>query len=195
MRSRVRWRAASLVCASACVVALVACRPTFHGVVLEPPGPAPPLALADSTGATFDLAAQRGKVVLVFFGYTHCPDVCPTTLADWRKAKALLGADARDVRWIFVGVDAERDTPLATHRYAARIDPAFTGLGGTPAAVQATLAQWKIGVFRDAGGSDAAYTVSHPSAVYVIDREGRHRLLQRSGLPPAEVAEDIRNLL
>lgn len=180
---------------AAMAAALVACTPDFHGVVLDPPDPAPPLALVDSTGTPFDLAAQRGKVVLVFFGYTHCPDICPTTLADWRRAKALLGDDARDVRWVFVSVDAERDTPRAAHRYAARFDPEFIGLSGTPTAVTAALAQWRIGSFRDAGGTDGTYTVSHPSSVYVIDREGRHRLLQRSGLPPAQVAEDIRNLL
>ena len=182
---------------AALAAALVACTPDFHGVVLDPPDPAPPLALVDSTGAPFDLAAERGKVVLVFFGYTHCPDVCPTTLADWHRARQALGDDASQVRWVFVSVDPERDDPRAAHRYAAKFDPAFVGLSGTPSQVAATLAQWKIGAHRDDAGRDTtvSYTVSHPSTVFVIDREGRQRLLHRLGLPADQVAADVRALL
>ncbi len=179
----------------ALVASLAACTPDFHGVVLDPPDPAAPLALVDSTGRAFDLAGERGKVVLVFFGYTHCPDICPTTLADWTKAKRLLGDASRDVRWIFASVDPARDTPAVAQRYAAKFDPGFLGLSGDEAQVAAAMAAWKVASVRDAGGTDATYTVSHPSSVFVIDREGRVRLLHRNGLPAAQIADDIRALL
>ncbi len=171
--------------------------PAFNGVVLDPPEQAPRLHLADSTGQAFDLGAQKGKVVLVFFGYTHCPDVCPTTLVDWRHAADSLKAAAAEVRFVFVSVDPERDTPAITHRYAARIFPTFTGVTGSRAEIDATLADWKLAAFRDGvpGTADVAYTVSHPSQVFVVDREGRLRLMHRAGLTPAQIASDIRALL
>ncbi|MCU0626376.1 MAG: SCO family protein [Gemmatimonadaceae bacterium] len=185
----------SLLAGVACALLGACTGPDFRGVVLEPPEPAPALALADSNGTVLDLAGERGKVVLVFFGYTHCPDICPTTLADWRKAKGLLGDEARAVRWLFVTVDPERDTPQLAHRYAARFDRDFRGLSGTPDQVRAAMAAWKIGSVRDAGGTDSSYTVSHPSVVFVLDREGRVRLLHRQGMPPSAIAADIRALL
>ena len=174
---------------------LAACSPSFHGVVLDPPDAAPPLALVDSTGAAYDLAAQRGAVVLIFFGYTHCPDVCPTTLADWAKVKRLLGDEAADVRWLFASVDPDRDTPAVAQRYVAKFDRDFVGLSGSSAQVAAVMAAWKIASVRDAGGTDSIYTVSHPSSVFVLDRDGRVRLLHRNGLPAAQIAADIRALL
>ena len=103
------------------VAALVSCAaPHFNGVVLDPPDAAPALRLADSAGQVFDLAAERGKVVLVFFGYTQCPDVCPTTLLDWKRAADSLGEQLSRARFVFVSVDPERDTPAAAQRYASR---------------------------------------------------------------------------
>jgi protein SCO1 len=184
---------------TACLLTLVAgCgAPSFNGVALEPPEPAPALRLTDSTGAPFDLAQQKGKVVLVFFGYTHCPDVCPTTLVDWRHAADSLGAKAADTRFVFVSVDPERDTPAIAQRYAARFSPAFVGLTGTRTVIDSTMFAWKIASFRDGGASDssATYTVSHPSQVFVVDRSGRLRVMHRAGLTPAQIAADIRALL
>jgi protein SCO1 len=184
---------AALLCA-----ALVACTsPNFNGVVLEPAEKAPALRLSDSTGAAFDVVQQRGKVVLVFFGYTHCPDVCPTTLVDWRHVADSLGARASDVRFVFVSIDPERDTPALVQRYAARFSPAFVGLTGTREQLDSLKDAWKIAAFRDTGPADttSTYTVSHPSQVFVIDREGRLRLIQRPGLTTTQVASDIRALL
>lgn len=171
--------------------------PVFNGVVLDPPESAPSLQLADSTGKTFDLAAERGKVVLVFFGYTHCPDVCPTTLVDWRKVADSLGAKSADVRFVFVSVDPERDTPAISQRYAARFSPTFLGLTGTRAQVDATLGAWKLAAFKDGNPSDTSstYTVSHPSQVFVVDPSGKLRLMHRAGLTPAQITADIRALL
>jgi cytochrome oxidase Cu insertion factor (SCO1/SenC/PrrC family)/threonine aldolase len=110
---------------------------TWHGTPMDPTREAPPLALTGGGGQPFDLAAQRGKVTLVFFGYTRCPDVCPTTLADWSRARAALGADTAAVRFVFVSVDPERDTPADADAYARRFHPAFVGVSGTPGEVAA----------------------------------------------------------
>jgi len=171
--------------------------PSFNGVSLDRPEVAPSLTLADSTGVPFALDAQTGKVVLVFFGYTHCPDVCPTTLLDWKKAAAALDDRARDVRFVFVSVDPERDTPAVAQRYAARFNPEFIGLSGTPAEIEALLARWKLAAFRDniPGDTASVYTMSHPSQVFVVDPDGRLRLMHRAGLTPAQITADIRALL
>lgn len=180
------------------VLSLAGCDgPAFNGIALDPPEPAPALDLADSTGKPFTMADQRGKVVLVFFGYTHCPDICPTTLLDWKKASAELGRDTSKVRFVFVSVDPERDTPAVAQRYASRFSPAFTGLGGSRDQIEAMLRTWKLAAFRDGVPGDTAqvYTVSHPSQVFVIDPEGRLRLMHRAGLTPAQISSDIRALL
>ena len=171
--------------------------PSFNGVALDPPERAPVLRLVDSSGARFDLGQERGKVVLVFFGYTHCPDICPTTLVDWRRAADLLGPKAENVRFVFVSVDPERDTPALTQRYAARFSPRILGLTGTRPQVDAMLATWKLASFRDGdpGDTSMVYTVSHPSQVFVVDRDGQLRLMHRAGLTPAQVAADITELL
>jgi protein SCO1 len=185
-----------LLFAAAAVTACAA--PSFNGVVLDPAEPAPALQLSDSTGAQFDLAQERGRVALIFFGYTHCPDVCPTTLVDWRKAADSLGEERRrQVDFVFVSVDPERDSPAAAQRYAAQFHPTFRGLTGTRSDIDALLRAWKLAAFRDGVPSDTAtvYTVSHPSQVFVVDREGRLRLMHRPGLTPAQIAHDIRELL
>lgn len=190
-RMRVTLALLLLAAATACGT------PVFNGVALDPPESAPALQFADSTGKAFDLGAERGRVVLVFFGYTHCPDVCPTTLVDWRKVADSLGAKSADVRFVFVSVDPERDTPAISQRYAARFSPTFLGLTGTRAQVDATLGAWKLAAFRDGNPSDTSstYTVSHPSQVFVVDPKGKLRLMHRAGLTPAQITADIRALL
>lgn len=183
----------------AMALALAACNgPTFNGIVLDPPERAPRFRLVDSAGTPFDLEQQRGKVVLVFFGYTHCPDVCPTTLLDWKKVADSLGkADAAQVEFVFVSVDPERDTPATTARYAARFRPGFLGLTGSREQIDALMRSWKVAAYRDGVPSDTVtvYTMSHPSQVFVIDRDGRLRLLHRAGLSPAQITSDIKALL
>ena len=183
---------------AALCTALAACdSQNFNGVVLDPAEKAPTLHLSDSTGATFDVVQQHGKVVLVFFGYTHCPDVCPTTLVDWRHVSDSLGVKASDVRFVFVSIDPERDTPALVQRYASRFSPTFVGLTGTREQLDSLKDAWKIAASRDTGPADttSTYTMSHPAQVFVIDRDGRLRLIQRPGLTTAQVASDIRALL
>jgi protein SCO1/2 len=184
--------------------ALAACDrlrpPAFHGAALEPAQPAPPLRLPVAAAAprdTFDLAratADSGRAALVFFGYTHCPDVCPTTLHDWVRVRRALGADSARVRFVFVTVDPERDTPPAVARYVAAVHPAFVGLAGTRAAVDGVQRAWGVASFRE-GGDDATYTVAHPAQVFAVDPEGRLRLTFALGARPDDVAADLRQLL
>jgi protein SCO1/2 len=175
----------------------------WHGSPVDPPAPAPALALASGGGRAFDLAQERGKVVLVFFGYTHCPDVCPTTLADWSKAKRLLGADSSRVRWVFVSVDPERDPPDSAAAYARRFDPAFVGLGGTPAQLEAVRAAWGVAAVPEtpqadphaAHGAAPMTMVSHTPRTFVIDPEGRLRLLFDPTSRPEGIAGDVKALM
>jgi protein SCO1/2 len=199
-----RPAAAVVVAAVAVVATAAACDrlapPAFHGAALEPPAPAPALRLPVAAPAprdTFDLAratADSGRAALVFFGYTHCPDVCPTTLHDWARVRRLLGDDAARVRFLFVTVDPERDTPAAVARYVAAVDPAILGLAGTRAEVDAAQRAWGVASYRDGGGGDA-YTVAHPAQVFAVDRAGRLRLTYALGARPDDVAADLRRLL
>jgi protein SCO1/2 len=173
--------------------------PTFHGAAVEPPGSAPALRLprAAAPGDTFDLAratADSGRAALVFFGYTHCPDVCPTTLHDWVHVKRALGPDSARVRFLFVTVDPERDTPAVVARYVADVDGDFVGLAGTRADVDAVQRAWGVASFRE-GGDDGAYTVAHPAQLFAVDAEGRLRLTYSLGARPADVAADLRRLV
>lgn len=198
-----RRRAVAAVAGLAAVCAVASgcerLRPTaFHGSVLEPPAAAPALRLplAASPGATLDLArttADSARAALVFFGYTHCPDVCPTTLHDWVRTRRALGADSARVRFVFVTVDPERDTPSVVARYVAAVDPAFIGLAGARAAVDDVQRAWGIASYRE--GPDSAYTVAHPAQQFAIDPAGRLRLTFPLGAPPADVADDLRALL
>ncbi len=184
--------------ALASALLLAACgSPSYNGAALDPAEPAPAIRLADSSGTPFELAAQHGNVVLVFFGYTHCPDVCPTTLADWRHVADSLGAKAAAVRFVFVSVDPERDTPASVQRYAARFSPQFIGLTGTPSQIDSLKSAWHIAAFRDGNPSDTSsmYIVSHPSQVFVIDNTGKLVLMQSAGLTVSQITSDIKALL
>lgn len=173
----------------------------FHGTELPDPRPAPAVRLGG-----FDLAAEKGKVVLLFLGYTHCPDVCPTTLADWRRVHAGLGADTARVRFVFVSTDPARDTPEATRAYVARFHPSFTGLAGTPDEVAAIErgfmstsyrepAPDSSAASRDPHAGHDAYLVAHTTRAFAVDAEGRWRLVLPAGASAAQVLDDVRRLL
>jgi len=139
------------------------------------PRPAPAMRLTQDDGAVFDLAEQRGKVVVLFFGYTHCPDVCPTTMADFQSAKRTLGARADRVRWVFVSVDWGRDRPADAMRYARAFDPSFVGLAGDSAALAPILRGFGAAAFREPADSLGNYAVMHTASVFVVDPAGRLR--------------------
>jgi protein SCO1 len=171
------------------------CQEPLRGIVFEDPGPAAPLVLKDAEGTRFDLATHRGAVVLLYFGYTHCPDVCPTTLSDWASAKRALGEDADRVRFVFVSVDPGRDTPELALAYARQFDRDFVGLSGTEAEIEALKTAWRIAAYPEGDPRTRDYTVAHPAHTYIVDRQGRLRVLYEPGVRGEALAEDIRKLL
>jgi protein SCO1 len=195
---RAAGRTRGIAIATACFALLGGCStPAFNGVAFDPPEIAPALRLRDSSAAPFDLASERGKVVLLFFGYTHCPDICPTTLADWKHVADSLGTAREKVRFVFVSVDPERDLPAPVQRYAARFAPEFLGLTGTRSEIDTLLKGWNIAAYRDGVPTDTgtSYLMAHPSQVFVVDRDGRLRLMHRAGLSVSQITADIRSLL
>jgi protein SCO1/2 len=176
---------------------LVACRPyEFKGTEYPEPEPAPDFTLEDTGGQTFHLSDQRGKIVLMFFGYTSCPDVCPTTLAEARRILEGLQEDAKQVRFLFITVDPERDTPDVLGDFVANFHPGITGLTGTAEALAAVREDYGIVAEKEPlAGSAAGYAMSHTARVFLVDQAGRLRLSYAYGTPPAAVIEDIRHLL
>jgi protein SCO1/2 len=154
------------------------------------------LELTDHNGVHRTLADFRGKVVVLFFGYTHCPDVCPTTLSDMATALKLLTPDeARQVQVLFVTVDPERDTAKMLREYVPYFYPTFLGLYGTPEETSAVAREFHIFYQKHAAPGPIGYLVDHTAGSYVFDRKGRLRLFLPYAQPPADIAHDLKLLL
>jgi protein SCO1 len=151
------------------------------------------LALTDHTGRPRTLEDFRGKAVVLFFGFTHCPDVCPTTLADTARALKTLGPQAERVQVLMVTVDPERDTPELLGKYVTSFDPRFLGLRGDPAATQRAAKEFKIYFEKRKAGD--TYSVDHSAQSYVLDPQGRLRLLVRQDRIAEDLPPDLRTLL
>jgi protein SCO1/2 len=151
------------------------------------------LELTDHTGKPRRLEDFRGKAVVLFFGFTHCPDVCPTTLADIAGAVKQLGPDAERVQVLMVSVDPERDTPEALAKYVTAFDRRFLGLRGDLPATQKVAKEFKIYFEKRKQGD--SYTVDHSAQSYVLDPQGRLRLLVRHDRIGTDLPEDLRALL
>ena len=151
------------------------------------------LELTDHTGRARKLEDFRGKAVVVFFGFTHCPDVCPTTLADLSNAIKQLGSDAERVQVLFVTVDPERDTQEALAKYVTAFDPRFLGLYGDAAATQRTAKESKV--YYEKRKTGDGYSVDHSGQSYVIDPQGRLRLFVRHDRIASDLPEDLKTLL
>lgn len=151
------------------------------------------LELIDHTGRARKLEDFRGKAVVVFFGFTHCPDVCPTTLADLSNAIKQLGSDAERVQVLFVTVDPERDTQEALAKYVTAFDPRFLGLYGDAAATQRTAKEFKV--YYEKRKTGDGYSVDHSGQSYVIDPQGRLRLFVRHDRIASDLPEDLKTLL
>jgi len=169
----------------------------LHGTVIDPPQEAPVVRIADAAGVTFDLDGERGKrSVLLFFGYTHCPDVCPATLSDWVRVKKALGSSATAVRFVFVSVDPGRDTPQAARNYAWQFDSTFVGLAPTTAQLDTLQSRWTFAVRHEEipGMKPGEYGVAHPAGSFVIDKSGRIREILAPNTKPDDIASDLRRL-
>lgn len=151
--------------------------------------------LTDHNGKARSLADFKGKVVVLFFGYTHCPDVCPTTLAEFALVVKQLGLDAKKVQVLFVTVDPERDTPQLLAQYVPSFNPSFLGLYGDAVATAAVAKEFKIVYQKVAGSGSGNYTMDHSAGTYLFDQTGRLRLFVSYGQGPAVLAHDIRILL
>lgn len=170
----------------------------FTGSVINPPKPTADFTVSNQDGQPFQLSAQRGNVVLLYFGFTNCPDACPATLGDWKQIKQALGPDADKVRFVMVSVDPDRDTEPVLKEYVGRFDPTFIGLRPTPEQLATLSKDYGVGV-QPANTSDhSAHTpesTMHGTYSYAIDPAGQLRLLFASDSDPRQVAADVQQLL
>jgi protein SCO1/2 len=168
---------------------------TFRGTLYDPALPAPEISLVRDNGSSFQLSELRGNAVLLFFGYTSCPDVCPTTLSELRAVDESLGTNASKVKVVFVTVDPERDTPEVIQKYVSIFNPAFIGLSGSQDELEPI---WKdYGVYREVDKSSSTatgYLVTHSARLYVIDSDGNLRLSYSYGTPTDDIVHDLKIL-
>ena len=169
--------------------------PGFHSIDVTGAEYGRGFALTDHTSQPRTLTDYKGKVVTLFFGFTQCPDVCPTSLATMQQALALLGPDAAKVQVLFITVDPERDTAELLANYVPRFDPSFVGLRGDAAATAATAKEYKIFYQKVAGNTEGQYSMDHSAGTYVHDTQGRLRLFIRHGETAANIAQDLKALL
>jgi protein SCO1 len=152
-------------------------------------------ALTDHTGKPRTLADFKGKVVVVFFGYTQCPDVCPTTMADMKAMMDQLGPQADQVQVLFITIDPERDTQALLAEYVPSFDKRFLGLRGDAAATDKVAKEFKVFYGKAEGKEAGSYTMDHTAASYVFDRNGKVRLFVRYGQGAAPLVHDVKQLL
>jgi protein SCO1/2 len=152
-------------------------------------------ALTDHNGKPRTLADFKGKAVVIFFGYTQCPDVCPSTMAEMATVMKELGPQADKVQVLFVTVDPERDTPELLSKYVPAFDPRFLGLYGDKAAIDKTAKEFKLFYQKVQGKSPGSYTMDHTAGSYVFDPQGRIRLFVRHGQGAEPIVHDLKILL
>jgi protein SCO1/2 len=167
----------------------------YQGSLIDPPAPAADFQLTTQHGEVFRLSEQRGKIVLIFFGYTHCPDVCPVSLSEFKQIKNQLGDLADQVEFVFITVDPERDTAEYLGQYLANFDPTFIGLSGTPEQLEPVYKSYGVYHQKVETGSAAGYLVDHTARMYIIDAQGNWRLTYPFGMEVEKQVEDLVHLL
>jgi protein SCO1 len=168
--------------------------PTFHFTDITGAEFARRLDLPDVDGKPRTLADWQGKVTVVFFGYTQCPDVCPTTMAELAQVRKLLGADGDKLQTVFVTIDPERDTPEILKSYVANFGPGVTALRGNAEQTAAAAKEFKVFFAKVPGKAPGSYTMDHSAASFVFDPAGRVRLFVAYGSDPKTLAADLKQL-
>lgn len=170
-------------------------KPAFKAVDITGADYARDFKLPDTDGKVRSIGDFQGKAVIVFFGYTQCPDACPTTLAEIAEAKKLLGADGAKVQPILISLDPERDKPEVLKAYVGNFGPDFLALRGTPEQTAAVAKDFKVFFRKAPGSTPGSYTMDHSAASYVYDPKGRLRLYVRYGSGAQPLADDLRLIL
>jgi protein SCO1/2 len=179
-------------------IALVACnpdKPSFKAIDITGADYARGFTLSDHNGQTRSLSDFKGQVVVVFFGYTQCPDVCPTSMTELAEVKRLLGAKGGKLQGVFVTVDPARDTPEMLKAYMANFDPSFLAFIPTPEQLAVVAKDFKVYYKKVDGKTPTSYTMDHSAGSYVFDAQGNLRLFSRYGSGPQALADDISTLL
>jgi protein SCO1/2 len=175
--------------------AAAAPKASFKGIDITGAEYARELNLTDADGKPRRLSDFKGKVTVVFFGFTQCPDVCPTTLVELAQVKKALGADGDRVQGVFVTVDPERDTAEVLKAYVGGFDAGFVALRGTPEETQTAAKNFKVFYAKVPGKTPTSYTVDHTAGSYIFDPQGRVRLFTRYGTGAEALTHDLRLLL
>ena len=170
-------------------------RPQFVNTDISEAGYARDFALTDHAGKPRTMADFRGKAVVIFFGYTQCPDVCPTTMTGMAEAMKLLGGDAAKVQVLFVTVDPERDTQQLLAQYVPVFNPSFLGLYADAQTIARTAQEFRVFYKKQPGSTPTTYTVDHSAGSYVYDPQGRLRLYIKHGEKPEVIANDLKLLI
>ena len=170
-------------------------KPQFKAIDVTGADFAKDFALTDHNGQARTMADFKGKVVVIFFGYTQCPDVCPTSMTELAEVKKLLGSNADKLQGLFVTVDPARDTPELLKAYMANFDPTFLALRAEPDKLEPIAKHFKIYYKKVEGKTPTSYTMDHSAGSYVYDTQGRVRLFTRYGSGAAALASDIKMLL
>ena len=180
------------------VLALAACspdKPKFNAIDITGADYAKGFTLTDHNGQSRSLSDFKGKVVVLFFGYTQCPDVCPTSMVELAEVKRLMGADGDKLQGVFVTVDPVRDTAELLKAYMANFDPTFVAFIPTPEQLAVVAKDYKIYYKKVEGQTPTSYTMDHSAGSYVYDTQGNLRLYSRYGVGPQVLAQDIQTLL
>lgn len=169
----------------------------LQGLAYRPPLPAPDFSLRDQHGRPFRLTEERGRAVLLFFGYTSCPDVCPATVSGLKRVRAELGPRAERVRFVFVTVDPERDTPDRVRDFLETAGgKGFLGLTGSREELEKVWKAYSVYVQKEAGRVEVGdYSITHTASVFLVDPEGRLRAAYSFGTDPRIIASDLRTVL
>ena len=181
-----------------CALFFQACapdKPTFKAIDLTGADYAQGFQLKDQFGQERTLADFKGQVVVVFFGFTQCPDFCPTTLTEWVQVKKALGEKGKKLQAVFITVDPERDQPEVLKEYMANFDPSFLALIPSMEELPSLAKSYKIYYKKVPGPTPTSYTMDHQAGTYIYDTEGQLRLYARYGLGPVAVTEDSGKLL